>query len=47
VAAAHPVLVDLLGGDARLAQRVELQVEQLAAVGLRDAGVAEQHGGGS
>jgi len=44
---AHPVLVDALAVDARLPQGVDLQVEHLAAVGLRHPRVAEQHGGGS
>ena len=37
------VLVEVLGLDPGGEQGVALQVEQLAAVGLRDAHVAEQH----
>ena len=37
------VVVDVAGVDARGRQGVALQVQQLGAVRLRDAGVADQH----
>ncbi len=38
------VLVEVSGFDAGGEQRIALQVERLAAIGLRDVHVADQHG---
>ena len=41
--AGREVVVDVAGVNARVLQRVALQVQRLGAVRLRDAGVADQH----